>query len=58
MVNLSSYGWNILLCHHSYFLDKQLFRVVKITLSHQLIKEKFWIWGSGSLWTQRTDDQV
>ena len=29
----------------------------KITLSH-LIKQKCCIWGSGSLWTQRTDDQI
>ena len=30
----------------------------KITLSHHLIKQKCCIWGSGSLWTERTDDQI
>lgn len=30
----------------------------KITSSHHLIKQKCCIWGSGSLWTERTDDQI
>ena len=30
----------------------------KITFSYHLIKQKCCIWGSGSLWTQRTDDQI
>ena len=41
-------------------LERSAFRFffgVKITLSHHLIKQKCWFWGS-ALWTQRTDDQI
>ena len=36
----------------------EFFRGGKITSSHHLIKQKGCIWGSGSLWTERTDDQI